>query len=369
MLFGLIYSPSKLYNKPHLLFLEAMFLTIVSVFLSLFIFPNEYLSFGILMFLTIGAIPVFTKLFSYNSYLSNYQKPFFKRHASLLSALAYFFVGVFFSFIVFFFLFSINYNLETYNVDDHIIISDLGTQEYSFKITEVRDSSIRVSLFQNNQAIRQGTFYRGQYINFRGYEFNRTFLITDIYEEVVLSTGNGIRENIFFVQFKERAGIDAARKSLTGQVIGNIPESKFSEAFSLIFRNNLNVVIKAIVMSFFYGAGALFLISWNASVLAGVVALDIFISMAPLISEGLKGFFIGIFHSVYLFIGYIPHGLPELLAYFLVSFAGAMLARDIFKGMFSSEFRWQIIKDFLLILLFALILLFIGAIIEACYFI
>lgn len=369
MFFGLIYSPSKLYNKPHLLFLEAIFLTIVSVFLSLFIFPDQYLSFGILMFLTIGSIPMFTKLFSYNSYLSNYQKPFLKRHASLLTSLAYFFVGVFVSFVIFFFLFSLNYDLETYNLNDKIIISDSGISEFYYLITEINDNDIQITLYQNNQPIRKGNFFRGEYINFKGYEFNKTFLITDVNDKVSFSVGNGIRENIFFVQLKERSGLDALRGQLTGQVIGTVSKASFKDVFSLIFLNNFNVAIKAIVMSFFYGAGALFLISWNASVLAGVVALDIFVSMAPLVSEGLKGFFIGIFQSCFLFIGYLPHGLPELLAYFLVSFSGAMIARDLFKGLFNSEFRWQIIKDFIFIFLLALLLLFVGAIIEASYFI
>jgi hypothetical protein len=369
MLFGLIYSPSKLYNKPHLLFLEAVFLTIVSVFLSLFIFPNQYLSFGILMFLTIGAVPLFTKLFSYNSYLSNYQKPFLKRHSSLLKALAYFFIGVFVSFIVFFFLFSLNYDLEIYNVNEKITIVDTGVSEYFFLVTNINENNIQVSLYQNNTELQKNLFSKGQYVDFRGYEFNKTFLITDFSEDVTFSVGNGIRENIFFVQLKERSGLESLRGQLTGQVIGTTPKASFKDVFSLIFINNFNVAIKAIVMSFFYGAGALFLISWNASVLAGVVALDIFVSMAPLVSQGFKGLVIGVFQSLVLFVGYLPHGLPELLAYFFVSFAGAVLARDFFKGMFFSEFRLRVIKDLLLIFLFALLLLFLGAIIEATYFI
>jgi|GEM_PF-971413 len=368
MIFGFLFSTSKLYNKPHLLFFEAIFLTVVSVLLSLFIFPNDILSFGILMFLTVGAIPIFTKLFSYNSYLSNYQKSFFKRHASLLTALGYFFLGVFVSYVVFFFIFSLNYNLETYSVDDQINVTT-GTIDFYLEISEINERDVVVVLYQNNRAIRQGRFYRGQYIDFRGYDFNKTFLITEINEKVTLSQGSGLRENIFFVQLKERAGIDSVRTSLTGQIIGTHKGTSFNDAFSLIFKNNFNVVVKALLMSFFYGAGALFLISWNASVLASVVALDIFVSMAPLVSEGFKGFLIGVFHSLYLFIGYLPHGLPELLSYFLVSFAGALLARDLFKGLFATEFKWQIIKDLSLIFFFALLLLFIGALIEASYFI
>ncbi len=368
MIFEFIYSSSKLYHKPHFLFFEAIFLTIISVFLSLFIFPNDYLSFGILMFLTLGSIPIFAKLFTYNSYISCYHKSFIKRHSSLLTALGYFFLGVFVSFVGFFFLLSINYNLETYDVNDIITVST-STQDYSLKISEINDDNIRVILYQENQPIRQGVFYKGQYVDFKGYELDRSFLITDINTKVTFSVGNGVRENIFFVQLKERKGIDVVRSSLTGQIINKTNNNNFSNAFSLIFRNNLDVIIKATIMSFFYGAGALFLIAWNASVLASVVALDIFVSMAPLVSEGLKGLFIGFINSLYLFIGYLPHGLPELLAYFLVSFAGAMFARDLFKGLLSTEFRYRIIKDLFLIFFFALLLLFVGAIIEASYFI
>jgi hypothetical protein len=370
MLLSFIYSPSKLYHKPVLLFFEAIFLTVISFLLSLFIFPKDYLSFGILMFLTIGSIPIFTKLFSYNSYLSNYQKPFFKRHSSLLGALGYFFLGVFVTYVVFFFLFSINYNLETYNIHDKIVLeTETNTNTFFYELVETNNNSLKVYLYQNNQPIKQGTFSVGEYISFKGYEFNKTYLITDLDNEIVLSIGNGLRENIFFVQLKEQAGIATARSSLTGQIINTQKDSKFSQAFSLIFNNNFNVIIKATLMSFFYGAGALFLISWNASVLASVVASSIFVSMAPVISQGIKGFFIGIFHSLYLFLGYLPHGLPELLAYFLVSFAGAMFIRDLLKGLFKTEFKYKILKDLLFIFLLAFILLFLGALIEASYFI
>ena len=57
-----------------------------------------------------------------------------------------------------------------------------------------------------------------------------------------------------------------------------------------------------------------------------------------------------------------------MLAYFIISFAGAVFARDLMKGLFLTEFKWKIIKDISLMAFLALVFLLIGALIEASYF-
>jgi uncharacterized membrane protein SpoIIM required for sporulation len=112
----------------------------------------------------------------------------------------------------------------------------------------------------------------------------------------------------------------------------------------------------------------LFLIAWNASILATVISSEIF-SSVMITNAGFFSPFIALFNALFNFLGYIPHGLPEILAYFLISFAGAMLARDLIKGTFSTEYKYRVFWDFLFMVMLALVLLIIGAIIEASYFI
>jgi uncharacterized membrane protein SpoIIM required for sporulation len=360
------------------MFLESIFLCIFSIFCSYLVFPKEYISLGILIFITIGAMPLFTKLFSYSSYLSNYNKSFFKRHYSLIISLVYFFLGILVSYIILFFVISTTYSLNTYTIGDVIEINSLNNynnnnnnnNKYNLVIENIKNDSVLVSLVDKNSVLECNYFNISEYIEFYNYKLNDSFLVTNIVNNTLtLNTGNGLRESLFYTQFNEIKGINSIKGKLTGKIIAKDIKSTYSQAFNLIFLNNLGVIIKAAALSFFYGAGAIFLIAWNSSILASVISLDIFVSMAPVVSNGVIGILHGLFNSLYLFLGYLPHGLPELLAYFIISFAGAILSRDLFKGMFTSEFKWKIIIDFLFLILLAILLLLIGALIEASYFI
>jgi hypothetical protein len=283
-----IFSAKKMLDRPYLIIFEAIYLVIISVFISLLLLPPQYVSIGILTFITVGAIPLFNKIFSYSSYLFNYNKSFFTRHKKLLIILVYFFIGLFIAYSAFYFF-----------------------------------------------------------------------------------STEPVREAIFLIQNEEMEGISYLRSSLTGEIsaIDSSTQAGFGKVFSLILKNNIGVAFRALLLSLFYGAGALFLIAWNASILATVISAEIFSSIV--ISGyglGLLSPFIGLFNALFNLIGYIPHGLPEILTYFLISFAGAMIARDLNKGIFSTEYKFRVLLDFLLMVGLALLLLVLGALIEASYF-
>lgn len=286
MVMEFIFNPAKISKNPSIIFFEAVFLSLISVLFAVFVFPKEYVSIGILAFITIGAIPVFAKLFSYSSYLFNYSESFFVRHKTLFLEITYFFLGIFTAFVFLFFL-----------------------------------------------------------------------------------LGPTTKEVVFSTQLHEIEGVANLRQSITGQIsetkLAN--ENNFTKVFKIVLVNNLNVVLRAAVLSFFYGAGALFLIAWNASILATVISSDIFANAGLILSSPL-GIFNAILQSFINLLGYIPHGFPEMLAYFVISFAGAMFARDLMKGLFTTEFRWKVIVDLLFMISLSLFLLIIGALIEASYF-
>ena len=287
MVMEFIFSPAKISKNPGIIFIEAVLLSGISVLFSLFVLPSDYVSVGVLAFITMGAIPVFAKLFSYSSYLFNYSESFFARHKTLFLEIAYFFLGVFFAFVLLFFILP-----------------------------------------------------------------------------------PATRDSVFSVQLIEVKGVAGVRESITAQVSKTaIPEqSRFDKVFFLVLNNNLGVVVRAAALSFFYGAGALFLIAWNASILATVISTDIYLSMGALTLSSPVGVFKALFTAFVNFLGYLPHGLPEMLAYFIISFAGAMIARGLVKGLFTTDFRWKVIGDIAFMVAFSIFLIVVGALIEASYF-
>lgn len=284
MVLELITNSLKLRDKPYLMFFEAIILTILALFISLSIFSGSYVSISVLAFITIGALPLFNKLYSYDSYLTNYSKNFFRRHKKIIFLLFFFFLGVLFTLVA-----------------SHFVLDkDVSSQ-------------------------------------------------------------------VFYAQKDELGKIQDLKTSITGNIVyEDLSKPEFKSVFLLIFENNLLVLFSAIILSFFYGAGGLFLIVWNASLLS-VVLINYISSMIsgvvePSIALGVKHGFLG-------FLGYVPHGFFEVLAYFVAGLAGAIFAKYLFKDIFTTSFKWHATRDLLYLIVFAIVCLIIGALIEASYFI
>jgi uncharacterized membrane protein SpoIIM required for sporulation len=133
-----------------------------------------------------------------------------------------------------------------------------------------------------------------------------------------------------------------------------------SNLFLALLINNFIVLIACVIMSFLTGDGAIFLLTWNASLwgsIFGVTARNAsFVSsMSPLVLLGL------------ILLIVLPHAFLEMMSYILGAISGGMMSSDIeldedekredrFK-----KFYWKFI---LWILVFALIFLLIGSIVE-----
>lgn len=156
------------------------------------------------------------------------------------------------------------------------------------------------------------------------------------------------KAKIFSAQQKVYTGI-------TGKLVGNSEcfsenTKSFEACFELIFNNNWWVMILSIIFSFIWGAGALFLLGWNASVIGLFIGTEI-------TSRSIEA---GIARAV----SYLPHGIPEIMAYFIATIAGGIISAAISKKKFKKhEIRVVFIDTFLLLLL-AVVTLLIGAFIE-----
>jgi uncharacterized membrane protein SpoIIM required for sporulation len=149
---------------------------------------------------------------------------------------------------------------------------------------------------------------------------------------------------------------DAMSQKMFAQQIDQIDVIRgkflFIDTFMNIIKNNITVLILSFIFSFVFGAGAIFILSWNASVLATAI---------------------GMIAKPYGFIGlplgistYIIHGSLEILAYFIAAIAGGLVSTAIMRR--HSEKFWIVIRDsFQLIAISAIILVLAGLIESLLY--
>ncbi len=160
---------------------------------------------------------------------------------------------------------------------------------------------------------------------------------------------------------------DSQFESLTairGAVI-EAPVETGWEDFTSIFLNNVRVMVLAILFSFMFGAGAIFILTWNSSVIA--VAIGNYIRDKLALVAGAVGFeSVSNYFSI-ISIGllrYVIHGVPEILAYFFAALAGGIISVAVIKKDYTSSKFEHILIDAANLLAIALGLVFLAAILE-----
>jgi len=152
-------------------------------------------------------------------------------------------------------------------------------------------------------------------------------------------------------------------QAINNQVSGNAYQ-QFS-TFSKILFNNIKVLSFAILFAFVYGAGAIFILTWNASVIG--TAIGNFIRSNLSQYAGLLGFekFSSYFNVVSIgLLRYILHGIPEILAYFYGGLAGGIISVAIIRKHYKDEKFSHILFDISELLIISISFLLIAAFIE-----
>jgi uncharacterized membrane protein SpoIIM required for sporulation len=116
-----------------------------------------------------------------------------------------------------------------------------------------------------------------------------------------------------------------------------------------IFSNNVQVLILTLIFSLILGAGAIFILAWNASVIAAAIRIFTSSNISKL-PAGLGR--------------YMVHGIPEIAAYFVGALAGGILSVAIIRKEFHKKTFWNICQDIIILVIIALAILFISAAIE-----
>ena len=135
--------------------------------------------------------------------------------------------------------------------------------------------------------------------------------------------------------------------------------------FSKILFNNVRVLAFAVLFAFVYGAGAIFILTWNATVIG--TAMGNFISTNISKYAGAAGLGkVGAYFQVVSLsvLRYSIHGIREILAYFYGGLAGGIISVAIIKHHYESEKFSHIMHDASDLLLIAIGFLVIAALLE-----
>ncbi|MDD5181705.1 MAG: stage II sporulation protein M [Candidatus Nanoarchaeia archaeon] len=137
------------------------------------------------------------------------------------------------------------------------------------------------------------------------------------------------------------------------------------EGLKVILINNFKVLLFALLFSFLYGAGAIFILAWNASILA--VAMGSLVKTKIAALGSLAGF--GLIAAYFQAGGvsalrYLIHGIPEISAYFFGAVAGGIISAAVVRSDYRDPKFYEIVLDSIDLIAFASLLLIIGALIE-----
>jgi uncharacterized membrane protein SpoIIM required for sporulation len=119
-----------------------------------------------------------------------------------------------------------------------------------------------------------------------------------------------------------------------------------------IIENNVYVLIFTLLLSLIFGAGAIFVLAWNASVISATIAI--------FTQHSVKDIPLGIAR-------YMIHGFPEITAYFIAALAGGIFGVGILRNGIQGKRTIHILENTIALLFIALIILIIAAVIEVYF--
>ena len=122
--------------------------------------------------------------------------------------------------------------------------------------------------------------------------------------------------------------------------------------FLSILENNVYVMIFTLIFSLIFGAGAIFVLAWNASVIAAAISIFARYQLTQ-IPLGISR--------------YMIHGFPEIAAYFITALAGGIFGVGIIRNGIKNKKFLRIVQNVVILLLVAVAILILAAAIEVYF--
>jgi len=138
------------------------------------------------------------------------------------------------------------------------------------------------------------------------------------------------------------------------------------EVFNTILTNNIKVAFVSFLLSVVFGAAAIFIITWNASVIAVFVGMVAKASTGVFSSFGTIGTPLAFLYGIIAATGSIAlHGIPEIFSYFISALAGGIISVGLLREEINSERFRRVLKDGVMLMTVAVLMIFVAAAIEA----
>ncbi|HLC77876.1 MAG TPA: stage II sporulation protein M [Candidatus Nanoarchaeia archaeon] len=122
--------------------------------------------------------------------------------------------------------------------------------------------------------------------------------------------------------------------------------------FLSIIENNVYVMIFTLIFSLIFGAGAIFVLAWNASVISAAIGI--------FTNYDLKDIPFGLLR-------YMIHGFPEIAAYFVTALAGGIFGIGVIRNGVKSPKFLRIVENVVILLFISILILIVAAVIEVYF--
>ena len=119
-----------------------------------------------------------------------------------------------------------------------------------------------------------------------------------------------------------------------------------------ILQNNIYVMIFTLIFSLIFGAGAIFILAWNASVISAAIGIFTRYKIVD-IPLGIAR--------------YMIHGFPEIAAYFIAALAGGIFGVGVLRNGIRDKKFLHVLENVILLLFIAIVILIIAAVIEVYF--
>ncbi|MBW3014833.1 stage II sporulation protein M [Candidatus Woesearchaeota archaeon] len=141
------------------------------------------------------------------------------------------------------------------------------------------------------------------------------------------------------------------KRGVNSELVESVPESSFG-AFMYILDKNLLVCVIAFLLSIAYGAGAIFLIIFNASIFATfIVKITQYVTTSITHTAALTG-------------SLMVHTVPELSGFLLAAISGGVISKALVTEKIGSNAFKNVIKDATMLFLLSLLIITIAAFLE-----
>ncbi|MBI4738650.1 stage II sporulation protein M [Candidatus Woesearchaeota archaeon] len=130
--------------------------------------------------------------------------------------------------------------------------------------------------------------------------------------------------------------------------------------WSIMF-NNLKIAVICFIMSFFYGAGGILLIVWNASVWGAITGYIV----SEAAASGQGSLFVIFFLTL---LPLLPHMIIEVASYFFAAVSGGVISKATLREKVGSKKFHHVMTDGLLFIALSIIFVIVGAVVETKVF-